>query len=381
MPFTSLPGWPRVRVRLSRFLQVGVSALAIGVGLDSPAWATPFADPLVSEAKLRTGVAARPFMAVAQAGRRLVAVGARGMIAVSDDQGQRWRQSPVPVQSDLLAVHFPTASHGWAVGHDGVILHSADSGTTWRKQLDGVQAAVAFKGYYAQLAQGSDAAENERIQKSLATLDQNFKAGPALPYLDVWFTDANTGYVVGAFGMFATTRDGGKSWLPALHRLDNADQLNLNTIRELHGRLFIAAERGRIFQAEPGAERFTVTSSGYTGSFFGLAGNEQAMLAFGLRGVVYRSVDQGQSWAPVAIPGGSSIAAGTVCGEAKGFVLANAAGQLIGSNGAATAFRLLGQAHSMRYTGVACLDHQSVLTTGFAGIHVRRLAASALAID
>ena len=32
---------------------------------------------------------------------------------------------------------FPTPSTGWAVGHDGVVLHSTDAGRTWTRQLDG----------------------------------------------------------------------------------------------------------------------------------------------------------------------------------------------------------------------------------------------------
>ena len=62
---------------------------------------------------------------VAQAGARLVAVGDRGHILYSDDQGQNWTQAKVPTRQLLTAVYFVDATHGWAVGHDAQILMSS----------------------------------------------------------------------------------------------------------------------------------------------------------------------------------------------------------------------------------------------------------------
>src|SRR5690348_14553614 len=89
--------------------------------LDSPALASP--------------LAARGLLnGLASAGDRIVAVGQRGHILWSDDRGAHWQQAQVPVSSDLVAVAFPSPTQGWAVGHDGVILHSADAGKTWTRQ-------------------------------------------------------------------------------------------------------------------------------------------------------------------------------------------------------------------------------------------------------
>jgi len=70
----------------------------------------------------------------AVAGRRVVAVGQRGHVLVSEDQGASWRQVVVPTRVTLTAVHFPTPRHGWAVGHDAVVIHTADAGETWERQ-------------------------------------------------------------------------------------------------------------------------------------------------------------------------------------------------------------------------------------------------------
>ncbi|MBI3367277.1 MAG: glycosyl hydrolase, partial [Burkholderiales bacterium] len=75
-------------------------------------------------------------LAVARAGQRLVAVGERGTVLLSDDGGASWRQAPVPVQVTLTSVRFIDPRTGWAAGHGGVILRSDDGGQSWTKQLD-----------------------------------------------------------------------------------------------------------------------------------------------------------------------------------------------------------------------------------------------------
>ena len=78
---------------------------------------------------------------MARAGERLVAVGERGRIILSDDNGVTWRQVHSPTSVTLTHVTFATPVDGWAVGGMGIVLHSADGGLSWTKQLDGIQAA------------------------------------------------------------------------------------------------------------------------------------------------------------------------------------------------------------------------------------------------
>jgi hypothetical protein len=107
-----------------------------------PAWSVGagFTDVLDTPA-LMSPLASRSLLqAVTRAGDRIVAVGQRGHIVVSVDGGTTWKQSPVPVSSDLTAVFFADDKHGWAVGHGGVILHTGDGGERWDLQLNGVMA-------------------------------------------------------------------------------------------------------------------------------------------------------------------------------------------------------------------------------------------------
>ncbi|SFV02629.1 WD40/YVTN/BNR-like repeat-containing protein [Pseudoduganella namucuonensis] len=338
-------------------------APAHGAGVPAP---SAFKDPLDHPAPRVTEPQLRPMMAVARAGARIVAVGSRGLVVVSDDQGASWTQARVPVQSDLVAVQFPNASDGWAVGHDGVILHSADGGASWTKQLDGRMAATRFRAFYAKLV-ADGAPDAARV---LAQVERNFKSGPALPYLDVWFSDSLRGYAVGAFGMIAATVDGGKTWEPWLHRIDNPEFLNLNGIRGVGERIYVVGEQGTVYALDGDGARFGRAQTGYAGSFFGVAGNERVLLAFGLRGNVYRSEDQGRRWEAVKTGSDATVMGGAAAPDQGGFVLVNSAGLLLLGGAAGHEFKPVQPARPMRYTNLAILDDRALVLTGLAGVRV-----------
>jgi photosystem II stability/assembly factor-like uncharacterized protein len=120
-------------MKLDFFLawSLGVCVLVLPV---PPCAAAGIADVLDTPAA-SSALAARSLInGVARAGHRIVGVGQRGHIVFSDDGGKRWTQARVPVSADLVAVSFPSARQGWAVGHDGVVLHTSDAGATWVRQ-------------------------------------------------------------------------------------------------------------------------------------------------------------------------------------------------------------------------------------------------------
>ena len=339
----------------------------------SPVMAEPaFKDPLDHPAQKVSVSDKRPLMAVGSAGERLVAVGLRGLVVVSTDRGNTWRQAKVPVQSDLLAVHFPTARTGWAVGHDGVVLRSDDGGDTWVKQLDARAAGQMFRKHYEDRAAAGDALAKEALKQ----IERNFKAGSALPYLDVWFEDVNKGYAVGSYGMLIATTDGGKTWTPWLDRIDN-DQLNLNCVHGSNGEVMLAGEQGRVYRLDRDKGRFTAVSTGYAGSFFGIAANATTTLAFGLRGVVYRSDSKGKAWEEVKMPSEATIASGSVNPGDSRFLLANGAGQILVGDADGRQFKVLQPQRRMRLTGMLPLSNSTVVITGLAGVALESLPSQA----
>lgn len=83
--------------------------------------------------------------------------------------GSNWISLDDSSEPQLYAIHFPTETHGYAVGWHGRILNSTDSGNTWSQQIYGDSESL-----YA-----------------------------------VQFTDENTGYIVGDNGLILKTGNGG----------------------------------------------------------------------------------------------------------------------------------------------------------------------------
>lgn len=253
---------------------------------------------------------------VERAGDRLVAIGERGHIIFSDDEGTTWTQAEVPVSVTLTGVDFGSETHGWAVGHSGVVLHSDDAGETWELQLTGIRAAeLAIESQEEAIAEMEErvaaAPEDEKsdlewalddLLFTLENMQADLEVGPVNPFLDVWFGDEDTGFVVGAYGLFFHTQDGGETWQDWSPRLDNAQNFHLNAITQVGGgAMVIAGEAGQIHVSQDNGQTWERRESPYPGSLFGVTGTSQAdeVLVFGLRGTLMQSSDLGQTWTTV----------------------------------------------------------------------------------
>jgi photosystem II stability/assembly factor-like uncharacterized protein len=343
---------------------VGACALCSAAEISKPT----FIDPLDAPATLAASPARQPMAAVAHAGSRLVAVGQRGVIVVSDDHGRTWRQVPSPVQSDLTAVTFASASQGWAVGHDGVILHSSNGGESWVRQLDGRVANERFVAHYRAALAAGDAS----VKPLLEQAERNAKAGPSLPWLDVWFENTQRGYAVGSFGVAAVTVDGGKTWLPGLEYVDNPDFLNLNAIRGIGGDIFIAGERGTVFRLDRSSGRFVRLNSGYTGSFFGVAGNDKRLFAFGLRGNVYESADRGDTWKQAQSTTDSSLNDAITLADGRVVICGSRALLLVADPATGELHRVSADT-PMMFTGITTDGNDHVAVSGSGGVLVESI--------
>lgn len=288
-----------------------------------------FADPL-DTAAVRSPLAAQALInGLAQAGTRLVAVGQRGHIVYSDDGGQHWSQAAVPLASDLVAVQFVTPQLGWAVGHDGVVLHSVDGGASWSKQLDGRAAAAILND---QVSKDPNATDAQR-----ADARRMAEQGPDKPFLDVWFEDRNSGYVVGAFNLIFHTADGGRTWQSWADRTDNPSAFHLNAIRAVDGELYIVGEQGLVLRLNRARGHFDALATPYKGTYFGLAGQAGALLVYGLRGNAYRSTDHGASWSKVETGLQVGLTASALTQDGR-LLLVSQAGQVLASTDAGATF-------------------------------------------
>lgn len=271
---------------------------------------------------------------IERAGRRLVAVGERGHVLYSDDEGDSWQQGKVPFRRMLTGVHFVGQQRGWAVGHQSMIFYTEDGGETWTRQVDGfdyqqqfnetntARTREAYEALSAELEANPDPARDLELEDALfAFEDAEFALNESpVPtnFHDVWFLDKYSGWAVGAFGRLSETRDGGKTWIDKSHLVQTPDGLHLNAITgSAQGEIFITGEGGAMFRSMDAGVQWEQMDVGYYGSFFGVVYDQASRVlhVFGLGAALYQSRDQGLTWQPLNSPVPATFAGGTTTAQ------------------------------------------------------------------
>ena len=327
-----------------------------------------------------------------------VAVGTFGVIIISEDDGETWEQAQVPASVTLTSVFFPTPELGWAVGHDGLILHSSDGGRNWVKQLDGhelndqimevAERIVTNSREELEALQADETADEYDIEDAEFMLEEaefalegamdDTDAGPVRPLLDVWFRNEREGMVAGSYGMLLLTQDGGKTWRLESDRMDNAEAFHLNRIKAApDGTVFIAGESGFVYRTRDGGETWDSLQPGYEGSYHGLvivglADGTYELVVYGLQGNVYRSLDQGESWDAVDAGTGATLLAGTVLADSS-VVLAGSGGAIVKRPVGANAFEAADNPDRRIISGLVQCGQGNLILVGLGGI--RKTAA------
>jgi len=269
-------------------------------------------DPLARASTPNLRLQSSMMLAVVRAGDRLVAVGERGLIQFSDDNGRRWTQVQSPVSVTLTSVRFATVSKGWAVGHGGVVLATLDGGASWNKQLDGVQAATLVE----LAARSLEGQAKEAVLQEASRLMQE---GPDKPLFDVYFEDENTGMTVGAFGLAFATDDGGKNWRYVGNRLHNDQGSHIFRIHAGSAGLWLVGERGLLLRAPSIGQDFRREKLPYGGSLYGAAcARDGVCYVYGLRGNVLQLANGSNEWSMVANDQQATITASTFGGDGIG---------------------------------------------------------------
>ena len=177
------------------------------------------------------------------------AVGERGIILRSTDEGASWEQLESPIDVTLTGISFSSDKEGWIVGHESTILHSIDGGATW-----------AINSYKPE--------------------DEKF-------YMSVNFVTPQLGYVQGTDGELWVTEDAGKSWDVSILSVEEWYQNHLFAIETIGETALVAAERGGVFYSEDGLTDWQPVPSPYDGSFFGVNKVANQYLIFGMSGQLY----------------------------------------------------------------------------------------------
>lgn len=339
-----------------RFCLALIAVLAMGGAASAqPVPEVDANDAANKPAEIEPLASASLLLDLAAAGRRVVAVGERGHVLLSDDQGATWRQAKsVPTRAMLTAVFFADDEYGWAVGHDETILKTVDGGETWTRT------------HFAPEAQQ--------------------------PLLDLWFANRVSGIAVGAYGAYLTTNDGGRTWTvskfaaprssssPKRGAPSDEDDLpqdyHLNRIVGVGSRLYIAAEGGRLYRSDDRGANWRALPSPYEGSLFGLVPiRGDGLLAFGLRGHLFRSADGGQSWHELQSHTTAMLTDGVAINDLR-VVVGGLAGVLLISADAGETFKLTQQDDRRGIAALLPGPAGSVIVAGEGGVRTIRPAAA-----
>jgi photosystem II stability/assembly factor-like uncharacterized protein len=318
---------------------------------------------VLNRPSLRASPSHNAILSVTKAGTRLVAVGERGVILLSDDDGKTWRQATVPVTVTLTAVQFVNDRLGWAVGHLGVVLHTSDGGVNWTRQLDGIRlAAIAL--------QEAQALKNQPPGPELAEAQRLVKDGPDKPFLDLYFENERTGYVVGAYNLAFRTDDGGRTWRSWMGRMANPNKVHLYGIRAVGDAIYIAGEQGLLLRSTDKGQQFTSIPSPSKGSYFGLvSGPKGELVIYGLQGRAFFSANSGDTWSQVETGSKSAVSAGMRSSDGT-IILATQAGELLTSIDGGQSFKSTRKPASVPVTGLAEVAGGSVVVSSMRGLRV-----------
>lgn len=343
-------------------------ALLLLTGLVHGLAALGFQDPLNEPADVSALAPRAPLTAMAHANGRMVAVGQRGIVVYAQATSTHlsWRQAAVPVSADLTGVAFGSALEGWAVGHGALVLHSRDGGASWTRQADGKMLGEAALAHYES---SSDKLPAQRRQAVLDQARRLAQEKETQPLLDVWFKDAKTGYVVGTFNRIFRTDDGGTHWVPLIDKTDNPEELHFYGVRGLGDVVYLAGERGMVWRWDKSSGRFVAVPTPYSGSLFGLVVTPRAVLAYGMRGSVLRSTDQGAHWQRIE----TGLRAGIVAGDVRAngdIVLVAQSGDAVASSDDGRSFQRLSLSRRDMAAGVLAGPDGTLVLVGPTGARV-----------
>lgn len=276
---------------------------------------------------------------------RVVVVGDKGIVMVSDNQGRTWtrRQLRTGVKySDLYSVAFTAdGAAGWAVGNSGAIFHSDDRGSSWTQQKVPAEASGALMkvavadaqkacagGDHGVILCTSDGGATWNLQKigdigvfDLVFVDANngwavgefqvmlhtgdggrtwkiVSGGDRMkvsdPYFAIAFADANKGLVVGLAGAALETSDGGNSWKPADLSIEHKSFYTAVPAPAPADAFYAAGETG--VAASIAGGQVSKMQSGTSNAITSVAFSKQFGAAVGLSGTLLGTEDAGQHW-------------------------------------------------------------------------------------
>ncbi len=184
-----------------------------------------------------------------------------GYVLKTTDGGSTWNK--VTTNSyGFIAVHFPTADIGYAVGERGIIYKTTDAGATWTQQRWGTSTEILESVFFINADIGFVAGiMGPKILKTTdggANWTEQAITGATSTY-SIHFVNANTGYIAAQSGRILKTTDGGTNWSSNWDGINTSDLYSIFFIDTNIG--YAVGVDGKIIKTTNGAATWTAQSS------------------------------------------------------------------------------------------------------------------------
>ncbi|UVE17411.1 YCF48-related protein [Pseudomonas sp. LS44] len=263
--------------------------------------------------------------------KRQVAVGERGSILLSDDQGRSWQQASVKPQRhvSLTGLVAVSAEQLLAVGHDGLILRSQDAGSTWQ--------------------------------------EVRFEAEQGEPLLGIWAAGGNRVLAFGSFGKFYQSDDAGLTWQTLPLEVDSA---HLNSMDGgADGRRMLVGEQGLVLRSSDAGQNWQTLPPFYKGSLFGVVRlSAQRWVTYGMRGHVFVSDNFGDSWEEIKVGNKLPLYGHVLLPNNSGVLIVGAGSSLVRLDGRGRLLETSRQPGLGTLTSAIVVGAQQVLVGGERGV-------------
>jgi len=248
-----------------------------------------------------------------------------GTVLKTTDGGQTWNALPnVPPNNAYYSISFTDAMNGWATGYSGKIIHTTDGGQSWTNESSPVNTDLydvyfldSQKGWIA----GGDAGSfpsniDTRVIFSTTNGGTTWNAQYYQTYKarlnSIYFLDESNGYATGLEGVLMRTSNGGTSWteqtINASFSFFDVFFTNNNT-GYVVGEDLNLPHHSSIFKTTDGGNNWNETSLGMdevlTGVYFTNDINGWAVgedYGNSNIGIVYHTTDAGSNWVSQNIP-------------------------------------------------------------------------------
>lgn len=241
----------------------------------------------------------------------------KGFIAHTENGGATWEQQESASKQALSDICFVDKKHGWAVGSKGMIVHTTN-GQDWERQISGQDNAL-YGLHFVNKNVGYAVGMNKTILKTNngggawdilkgGTIPSNLGETENVIYNSVYFISEKIGWAVGVHivpegqqnGAVHYTTDGGKTW--------KAQTTNVTDIlKDVYfvdaNKGWVVGENGVILYTEDAGKTWTSQKSGTQEHLrsVSFADAENGWAIGGARGILPVTVgttDGGKTWTP-----------------------------------------------------------------------------------